>query len=325
MRTRTLGRDGPELSVIGFGAWALGGGGWAFGWGPQDDRESIAAIHRALDLGVNWIDTAAVYGLGHSEEVVGRAVRDRRDRVFIATKCGLVWNEKGRIQGRTGAQSVRREVEASLRRLGTDRIDLYQIHWPTKKKDDLEAWEEMGRLMEEGKIRYAGVSNFDVKGLQRLSEIRRPQSLQPPYSMLERGVEGEILPWCEAHGIGVIAYSPMQCGLLSGKMTRARRDRLPEDDFRRRDRHFQEPAFSATLELVEGLRRLAAEADRTPAQLALAWVLRRPTVTAAITGTRHPAQIEETAAAAEWEPGRELEEAVETLLERRRKQLEGKG
>ena len=230
MRTRRLGSNGPELTVIGFGAWALGGGGWAYGWGPQDDRQSIDAIHRALDLGVNWIDTAAVYGLGHSEEVVGRAVRDRRDRVFIATKCGLVWDAKGRIKGRTGARSVRKEVEASLRRLGTDRIDLYQIHWPTQAGNDLEAWEEMGRMMEEGKIRYAGVSNFDVKGLERLSAVRTPHSLQPPYSMLERGIEAEILPWCGSHGVGVIAYSPMQCGLLTGKMDKQRAESLPSDD-----------------------------------------------------------------------------------------------
>jgi aryl-alcohol dehydrogenase-like predicted oxidoreductase len=321
MQTRKLGSTDLELSVIGFGAWATGGGGWAYGWGPQDDRQSLEAIHRALDLGVNWIDTAAVYGLGHSEEVVGAAVKGRRDRVAIATKCGLVWDRKGRIKGRTGAESVRNEVEASLRRLDVDAIDLYQIHWPTRDADDLEAWGAMQAMIEEGKIRYAGVSNFNAKQLEALRPLGTPASLQPPYSMLERGVEDGLLSYCADHGIGVVAYSPMQCGLLTGKMTRERVKRMPGDDFRRKNPHFSEPALGATLDLVEGLRDIAAAAGRSVAQLAIAWVLRRPEVTSAIVGARSPVQIDETAGAAGWTLDAGEIAAVEALLETRRQRL----
>jgi len=317
MRTRKLGSTGVELSVIGFGAWALGGGGWAFGWGPQDDAKSIDAIRAALDIGVNWIDTAPVYGLGHSEEVVGKAIKGARDRIFLATKCGLVWSDKGKIKGFIDKQSVRKETEDSLRRLGVDVIDLLQIHWPTKEKKDLEAWETMADLIDEGKIRYAGVSNFNIDRLEKISAIHKPASLQPPYSMLERGVEKELLGYCASNGTGVIAYSPLQCGLLTGGFSRARLENLPDDDFRRKDKQFQEPVFSSNLKLVEGLKAIADEAGMTCAQLALSWVLRREEVTSAITGARSPSQIEETAKAADRELGAEENEAIENLIKAR--------
>jgi aryl-alcohol dehydrogenase-like predicted oxidoreductase len=317
MRTRRLGSTELELTVIGFGAWALGGGDWAFGWGSQDDRESIDAIHRALDLGVNWIDTAAVYGLGHSEEVVGKAVKGKRDRVIIATKCGLTWNRKGKIKGFLSSKSVREEVENSLRRLDIEVIDLYQIHWPFRPRDDLEAWGTLADLIDEGKIRYAGVSNFSVKQLDAIRGLHPPASLQPPYSMLERGIEQDLLEYCAGHDIGIVAYSPMQCGLLTGKMTRERVADFPRDDFRRKDRHFREPALSATLEMVEGLQEIAAGSGRTAAQLAIAWVLRRPEVTSAIIGTRNSRQIEETAPAADGGLDWAEINAVEELIVKR--------
>ncbi|MFH1998353.1 MAG: aldo/keto reductase [Planctomycetota bacterium] len=314
MQFRRLGSTDMDFSIIGFGAWALGGGGWAFGWGPQDDRKSIDAIHRALDLGVNWIDTAAVYGLGHSEEVVSRAIQGRRDKIYIATKCGLTWNEKGKIKGHVSRDSVRKEVEDSLRRLDIDRIDLYQIHWPTRPANDLEAWETMADLVREGKIRYAAVSNFSVKQIEPLMEIKKPASLQPPYSLLERGIENGLLGFCREHEIGVVAYSPMQCGLLTGKMTAERVANLPEDDFRRKDPHFKEPNLSRTLQRVEQMKTMAQAAGRTPAQLSLAWVLSRPGVTSAIVGTRDPAQIEETVTAADRVLTEDEAQAVESLF-----------
>ena len=295
METRRLGTSDLMLTVVGLGAWAMGGTGWAYAWGPQDDDDSIAAIHRALDLGVNWIDTAAVYGLGHAEEVVGRALAGRRDEVMVATKCGLPWNDKGRISPKISAASVRAECEASLKRLGTDVIDLYQIHWPTRIENDLEGWETMARLRDEGKIRHAGVSNFDVEGLEALSRIMKPASLQPPYSMIERGVEDRLLPYCAMHGIGVICYSPLQCGLLTGKMTRERIAELPKDDHRVYDKNFKEPKLTENLKQAEALMAKADALGVTPAQLAIAWTLRRPEVTAAIVGARRPEQIEETA------------------------------
>jgi aryl-alcohol dehydrogenase-like predicted oxidoreductase len=321
MQTRKLGASGLELSVIGLGAWAIGGGDWAYGWGPQDDRDSVDAIRRAIDLGVNWIDTAAAYGLGHSEEIVGKAVKGLRDKVIIATKCGLVWDEKGTIKGSVSAESVRNEVEASLRRLDVEAIDLYQIHWPTREKADLEGWAEIQKMIDEGKIRHAGVSNFNVKQLEALSTIRPPASLQPPYSMLERGVEDELLPYCAANRIGVVAYSPMQCGLLTGKMTRGRVDAMPDDDFRRKNHHFTEPALGATLDMVNGLEEIASSAGRRVAHLAIAWVLRRPEVTSAIVGSRNAAQIEETVGAAGWTLSEKEIDAVETLIQERRRRL----
>ncbi|MCS7219877.1 MAG: aldo/keto reductase [Anaerolineae bacterium] len=324
MQTRQLGYTDLHLTTIGLGAWAIGGGGWAYGWGPQDDADSIATIQRALDLGINWIDTAAVYGLGHSEEIVGQAIAGRRDKVIIATKCGLVWDEGSTVPyGRLKADSVRRELEASLRRLKTDYVDLYQIHWPNPDEDIEEAWSTIADLIREGKVRYGGVSNFSVAQLQRVQPIHPVASLQPPYSMIRREVEAELLPYCAAHRIGVIVYSPMQSGLLTGKVTREWVQRLPEDDWRRRNSHFQEPELSVNLRLVEGLRRIAERNGRTVAQLAIAWVLRRPEVTAAIVGARKPSQIEETAPAADWTLSSEDIAEIDALLAERERALAG--
>ncbi len=322
MQTRQLGYSDLHLTTIGLGTWAIGGGDWAFGWGPQDDADSIAAIHRALDLGINWIDTAAVYGLGRSEEVVGRAIADRRDQVIIATKCGRVWQEGNTTpSGRLKADSVRREAEASLRRLKVEVIDLYQIHWPQPDEDIEEAWGVIADLIRAGKVRYGGVSNFSLAQLERVQPIHPVASLQPPYSMLKRGVEDELLAYCAANKIGVIVYSPMQAGLLTGKFSRERVTSLPGEDWRTRSEFFQEPQLSANLELVEGLRPVAERSGKTVAQLALAWVLRRPEVTAAIVGARHPGQIEETAPAGDWQLSSAELAQIDALLHQREQQL----
>ena len=314
MQTRKLGNSNLHLTTLGLGAWAIGGGGWAYSWGPQDDAESIRAIHRALDLGINWIDTAAVYGLGHSEEVVARALADRKGKVIVASKCGLRWRPNRMIYGALKASSVREEVENSLLRLGLNTIDLYQIHWPNPNKDIEEAWGVMADLVREGKIRYAGVSNFNVAQMKRAQAIHPITSLQPPYSLLNRDAEAEILPYCAALGIGVVAYSPMQAGLLTGAFSGERLGALDPEDWRRKDRFFQEPAFSRSLDIVEKLRPLAAREGRTLAQLAIAWVLRRPEVTAAIVGARRPSQVEETAAAADWALSAEFQAEIERCL-----------
>ena len=319
MRIRKLGWTDLNLSTIGLGTWAIGGGKWKFSWGPQDDRESISTIRRALELGINWIDTAAVYGLGHSEEIVGKAIRGLRDRPIIATKCERVWDKDGNIFGRLKKESIRSEVEASLKRLKIEVIDLYQIHWPEPDKDIEEAWTTLGDLIKEGKIRYAGVSNFNIEQLKRVQPIHPVASLQPPYSMLERGIEDKTLQYCSENNIGVIVYSPMQKGLLTGKFTRERVRNLPEDDHRRRDPRFQEPELSANLKLVEDLRSIAEKGGRTLAQLAIAWVLRRPEVTAAIVGARRTSQIEETVVAGDWVLSKEDIAVIKTLLDRRQK------
>ncbi|NIM02791.1 aldo/keto reductase [bacterium] len=319
MKTRRLGWTDLNLSAIGLGTWAIGGGKWKFSWGPQDDRESISAIQRALELGINWIDTAAVYGLGHSEEIVGKAIKGLREKPIVATKCERVWDKDGNISGRLKKESIRSEIEASLKRLKIEVIDLYQIHWPEPDEDIEEAWTTLGDLIKEGKIRYAGVSNFNLQQLKRVQPIHPVASLQPPYSMLERGVEEKVLPYCSANNIGVVTYSPMQKGLLTGKFTRERAANLPEDDHRRRDPRFQEPELSANLKLVENLRSLAEKSGKTVAQLAIAWVLRRPEVTAAIVGARRPSQIEETAVAGDWVLSKKDIAAIDTLLEERQK------
>ena len=322
MQTRKLGQTELELSVIGFGAWAIGGGDYIFGWGPQDDQDSIRAIHKALDMGVNWIDTAPVYGLGRSEEVVGKAVKGIRNELTIATKCGVVWDSNRSITRCLKADSVRREVEDSLRRLNTDVIDLYQIHWPDPEEDIEEAWSEMVKLVEEGKIRCPAVSNFSVEQMEQLGAIHPIASLQPPYSMLRRDVETDILPYCSEKSIGVVAYSPLQNGLLTGKFTRERIQNLPDDDFRKsRCSYFQEPEVDVNLKTVEALEPIAQRHDRTLAQLALAWVLRRPEVTSAITGTRKPEQIEETAAAGDWELDDWTLAQIDALLKQRDEEL----
>src|SRR3954449_2882202 len=256
MESRVLGNSNLQITRIGVGAWAMGGGGWTWSWGPQDDEESIAAIKQALDLGINWIDTAAVYGLGHSEEVVARALKGRSNRPYIFTKCERVWDERGKIGGSLKAESIRRECEASLRRLQIDVIDLYQIHWPEPDADIEEGWTEMARLREEGKVRFIGVSNFTVQQMKRAMKIAPITSLQPPYSLLVRKIEPEILPFVRESGIGVLAYSPMRAGLLTGKMTKERAASLPPDDWRSRDKDFQEPNLSRNLKLVELLRKI---------------------------------------------------------------------
>ena len=285
MQRRNLGYTDLKLTTIGLGTWAIGGP-WQFGWGPQDDGEAIAAILKALDLGVNWIDTAAIYGCGHSEELVGKALKQTRIRPIIATKCGLLWDEKREKVNCLKSQSIREECHASLKRMGVEGIDLYQIHRPEPDSDIEQAWEEMARLQEQGKVKHIGVSNFSVTQLDRIRKIAPVASLQPPYSMLRREVEDELLGYCAENNIGVVAYSPMQRGLLTGKFSQERLAGLPLDDHRRRSPDFQEPQFTATLQLVDQLRPIAKRNGRTLAQLAISWVLRRSEVTAAIVGAR---------------------------------------
>ncbi|MGE0455094.1 MAG: aldo/keto reductase [Vicinamibacteria bacterium] len=307
MERRRLGNSSLEITPIGFGAWAIGGGDWVFGWGPQDDALSVAAIERAVDLGVNWIDTAAVYGLGHSEKIVARALASMpaSRRPYVFTKCSLVWDETGRVGHSLKAVSVRREIEDSLRRLGLDAIDLYQIHWPSfppgsPAPDVEEGWSVLADARREGLLRFIGVSNFGVAELERIAAIAPVTSLQPPYSMLMRGIERDVLPWCERHGVGVIGYSPMQSGLLSGAMTRERVAALPGNDWRRGSSEFKEPRLSRNLALAETLRAIGARHGRGAGEVAIAWTLREPVVTAAIVGARRPSQVEGVAGAASF-------------------------
>lgn len=316
MRTRKLGWTGAELTTIGLGTWAMGGSGWQFSWGPQDDAQSIGAIHRATELGINWIDTAPAYGLGHSEEIVGRAVRSMAHRPFVATKCSRVWDERGTLGSNLKADSIQREAEASLRRLQVDVIDLYQIHWAMPDEDIEEGWSAVAGLIRQGKVRYGGVSNFSVAQLERIRKIHPIASVQPPYSMLVRGIEQDLLAYCATHRIGVVCYSPMYKGLLTGRFDRERLQRLAEDDHRRRDPRFQEPQISVNLKLVEDLSPLARQAGRTLGELAIAWVLRRPEVTSAIVGARSAAQVDEFAAAGDWPLPAELQAEIEELLAR---------
>lgn len=292
----------------------MGGGGWAFAWGPQDDDQSIRAIHRAVDQGINWIDTAPAYGLGHAEGIVGRALKGLQQRPIIATKCGRSWTDQRQIFPSLKGEVVLKEVEASLRRLQVDTIDLYQVHWPQPEEEIEEAWTAIAECVRAGKIRYAGVSNFTIAQMERLQPILRIASLQPPYSLLSRSAEQELLPYCAAHQIGVVVYSPLQKGLLTGKISRERVQTLPQDDHRRRDPQFQDPLLSRNLELVEGLQRLAQRSQRTVSQLAVAWVLRRSEVTAAIVGARKPEQIEEVAPAASWTLTPQEQDEIQELL-----------
>ena len=286
METKRLGNSDMNLTRIGLGAWAIGGGGWQFGWGPQDDEASIAAIRTALDAGVNWIDTAAVYGLGHSEEVVARGLDGVARKPYVFTKCERVWNDRGEISKSLKRDSIRAEVEASLRRLKLDVIDLYQIHWPEPDEDVEEGWETLVRLKEEGKVRWIGVSNFNAAQMEREQRIAPITSLQPPYNMLTRAVEESILPFAQRNKIGVIVYSPMKSGLLTGAMTRERIDAMPNDDFRRNVAAFKEPLLSRNLELAELLKRIGARHGVSAGVVAVAWKLRNPAVTAAIVGMR---------------------------------------
>lgn len=290
METRVLGNSDLAITVLGIGAWAMGGGNWKFAWGPQDDDQSVAAIYAALDAGVNWIDTAAVYGLGHAEQVVGRAVKDLSAKPLIFTKCARVWNEQREIGKVLKRDSVIRECEDSLRRLQVEVIDLYQIHWPEPDEDIEEGWEACARLKQQGKVRWIGVSNFSVAQLERIAEVAPITSLQPPYNMLVRGVEQEQLPYCQQHGVGVIGYSPMRSGLLTGKMTAERIAAMPEDDHRQRVPDFQEPKLSKNLALVELLREIGADHGVSPGEVAIAWTLRHPAITGAIVGMRSAAQ-----------------------------------
>jgi aryl-alcohol dehydrogenase-like predicted oxidoreductase len=301
MHTHQLGNSNLHITPIGFGAWAIGGGGWAFAWGPQDDAQSIAAIHEALDLGINWIDTAPVYGLGHSEEVVAKALDGVANRPYVFTKCGRVWDEDRQIGKCLKAANIRRECEASLKRLKIDVIDLYQVHWPEPDEDVEEGWTEVAKLQKEGKVRWIGVSNFSVSQMKRAAAIAPITSLQPPYSMVRRDIEAEILPHCQANTVGVIAYSPMASGLLTGAWTKERLESLPADDWRRtKNPQYQEPLFSRNLRLVELLREIGSAHGGTPGQVAIAWVLKHPAVTAAIVGARKPGQLKELVGATEW-------------------------
>jgi aryl-alcohol dehydrogenase-like predicted oxidoreductase len=301
MRKKRLGNSDMEITPIGVGAWAMGGGGWKFAWGPQDDNQSIAAIHAALDRGVNWIDTAAVYGLGHSEEVVARALKEYKGaRPYVFTKCERVWNENGEISPCLKADSLRRECEASLGRLKVDAIDLYQIHWPDPEPDIEEAWQALTKLKQEGKVRWIGVSNFNVGQMERVHKIAPITSLQPPYSVISPEIEDEMLPYCGWHDIGVIVYSPMKSGLLTGKMTKERVANFPADDFRRRAAAFQEPQLSRNLQLAELMKKIGERRGRTPGEVAIAWALRRPELTAAIVGMRSAEQVEGVIGAMEF-------------------------
>jgi len=306
MQTRRLGYTDLELTTVGLGTWAMGGP-WQFGWGPQDDGEAIGAILTALEKGINWIDTAPVYGCGHSEELVGKALKQTSQKPFIATKCGRLWNENREAIGCLKPQSIRDECHASLKRLGVEAIDLYQMHWPKTK------------LAQEGKVRYIGVSNFNIEQIKRIRKIAPVASLQPPYNMLHREVEEELLGYCAENNIGVVVYSPMCRGLLTGKFSQERLAGLPLDDHRRRKPDFHDPQFTATLQLVDQLRPIAECNGRTLAQLVISWVLRRSEVTAAIVGARRPEQIAETYAASDFQLSTEDIEEIEKLLSERQK------
>jgi aryl-alcohol dehydrogenase-like predicted oxidoreductase len=312
VRTRQLGSQGPEITVVGFGAWAIGGS-WTWGWGPQDDAESIAAIRHALDSGINWIDTAAVYGHGHSEEIVGRGLNGSSsgDEVYVFTKCGQNWYESANREAVADLrpESIRFECEQSLKRLGVERIDLYQFHWPddataTEVED---SWSTMVELIEQGKVRWGGVSNFDTELLERCEAIRHVDSLQPPYSLIARAARTQVIPWCRDHGTGVIVYSPMQAGLLTGAFSRERVESLPPDDWRRRGHDFREPTLSRNLQLVDRLRPIAEELGTTLPALAVAWTLATPGVTGAIVGARRPHQVDG------WLPAGDLELDTDVL------------
>jgi aryl-alcohol dehydrogenase-like predicted oxidoreductase len=294
---RTLGNSDLQLTPVGFGAWAIGGGDWAYAWGPQDDADSIAAIRRALECGVNWIDTAAVYGLGHSEEVVAKALEGASQRPYVFTKCSLRWDAERKIYNSLKPPSVAEELEASLRRLKRETIDLYQVHWPNPEGEIEEGWEALARLKEQGKIRWIGVSNFNADQMERVRKIAPITSLQPPYSMLRRAIEAQILPYAQANGIGVINYSPMLSGMLTGKMTPERIAAMPADDWRRNNVEYKEPRLGRNMRLVELLREIGGGHGVTPGVVAVAWTLHHPAITAAIVGGRSPRQVEETAAA----------------------------
>ena len=316
MTTKRLGNSDMHITSIGVGAWAMGGGGWEFGWGEQDDREPITAIQAMLDKGVNWIDTAAVYGLGHSEEVVSKALAGRSKRPYVFTKCSMIWGQDRQITRSLKANSVRRECEASLRRLQVDVIDLYQIHWPMPEEEVEEGWTEMARLKEEGKVRYIGVSNFTSQQMERVQRIAPITSLQPPYSLLSRKAEGSILPFARQNNIGVIVYSPMASGMLTGAMTRERIGNFAPDDWRRRNPNFSEPLLSRNLRIASLLEEIGKRHGRTAGEVAIAWTLNNPAVTAAIVGVRNAKQVEGVAGALNFRLSeQEIAEVEEALVQ----------
>jgi aryl-alcohol dehydrogenase-like predicted oxidoreductase len=314
LETRQLGNSDLHLTRIGFGAWAIGGGNWEFAWGPQDDQESIQTIERAIESGLNWIDTAAVYGLGHSEEVVAQAVKRVSKKPYIFTKCSMRWDAERRIYRSLKASSLQEELDNSLRRLQVEAIDLYQIHWPNPEGEIEEGWETLARFKKQGKVRYIGVSNFNVEQIKRVQKIAPVTSLQPPYSLLNRTVETEILPFCQKNNIGVINYSPMVSGLLTGKMTRERIASLPADDWRKRSPNFNEPRLTRNLQLVELLREIGNRHGVEPGVVAIAWTLRHPAITAAIVGARRPDQIAGVLPAASFNLSQEEAEQIEAFL-----------
>lgn len=314
MHTRQLGNSDLHITPLGIGAWAMGGAGWAFSWGAQDDNASIGAIHAALDKGINWIDTAPVYGLGHSEEVVGRALKGRSNRPYVFTKCERRWREDRQIYKSLKRDSILAECEDSLRRLGVDAIDLYQIHWPEPDEDVEEGWAACAELQKAGKVRWIGVCNFNVAQMARAKAIAPITSLQPPYNIISPEIEPEILPYCGENNIGVIAYSPMKSGLLSGAMTRERVAAMPEDDFRRRTPNYQEPLLTRNLALTELLRDIGKRHGRTPGEVAIAWTLRRTEVTGAIVGMRSPEQVEGVIGAADFRLNKDNIGEIESFI-----------
>jgi aryl-alcohol dehydrogenase-like predicted oxidoreductase len=301
LQTTQLGHTGLEITRVGFGAWAIGGGGWEFGWGAQEDEQSVAAIRRALELGVNWIDTAAAYGFGHSEEIVGRALEGLSERPYVFTKASLLEGPGRRVVHSLKRESIIREAHASLERLGIDAIDLYQIHWPIPDADIEEGWSAFAELKDQGLVRHIGVSNFDVAQLQRIQEIAPVETLQPQFSLIDRDAEREILPFAERNGMGVIVYSPMGSGLLTGRMTRERIASMPDDDWRKQDPRFREPELSRNLELVDRLATVAESHDTVPGAVSIAWSLRNPAVDGAIVGFRSPEQVDPLIEAANLE------------------------
>jgi aryl-alcohol dehydrogenase-like predicted oxidoreductase len=318
METRRLGNSDLHITRLGIGAWAIGGGGWEGSMGPQNESDSIPALHAALDHGLNWIDTAPLYGLGHSEEVVARALEGRSPRPYVFTKCGPVWDRAGKIEASLKRESIRRQCEASLKRLRTDAIDLYQIHWPEPDEDIEEAWDELAQLKREGKVRYLGVSNFSVAQMERVAPIAEITSLQPPYSLIRREIEAEILPYAQSGNIGVIVYSPMYAGLLTGAMTRERVASFEPEDWRTRMPGFKEPLLSRNLAVVEFLRGIANRHGRTPGEVAIAWTLRLPAVTGAIVGFRSARQLAGIIGALEFRLSEaeiaEIEDALRTSV-----------
>ncbi|CAN5628740.1 aldo/keto reductase [soil metagenome] len=314
MQTVKFGKTDMEITPIGFGSWAIGGSGWRAAWGSQDDEEAVGAIKRAIELGVNWVDTAAIYGLGHSEELIAQALKGVSERPYVFTKCSLVWDENGEDFNVLEKDSVKQECEDSLRRLQADVIDLYQIHWPNPDEDIEEGWEALAELKDEGKVRHIGVSNFNVGQIERISGISPVETLQPRYNLIDRGVEDGILPYCEENDIGVIVYSPMKSGLLTGKMTPERVENLPHDDWRREAPEFNEPRLSRNLELVSLLEEIGAEHGKSSAEVSIAWTLRHSGVTAAIVGGRRPDQVDGIIGAAEFRLDDDEVERIENFV-----------